>query len=73
MISKYPRNGEETRNKENNLDSYDYPPYDDNNYNNAISDRVYPWEDIGNFGKDHLSTSAEVSEACCNLRHFQFC
>ena len=39
---------------------FEYPPYDDNNYNNAITDRVYPWEDIGKFGNDRLSTSAEV-------------
>lgn len=44
----------------NGHQDFEYPPYDDNNYNNAITDRVYPWEDIGKFGNDRLSTSAEV-------------
>ena len=38
----------------------EYHPYDDNNYDNSIGVRKYPWEEIGSFGKDHLSTSAEV-------------
>ena len=38
----------------------EYHPYDDNDYDNSIGVRKYPWEEIGSFGKDHLSTSAEV-------------
>ena len=38
----------------------EYHPYDDNNYDNSIGVRKYPWEEIGSFGNDHLSTSAEV-------------
>ena len=38
----------------------EYHPYDDNSYDNSIGVRKYPWEEIGSFGKDHLSTSAEV-------------
>ena len=44
----------------NEKDHQDYHALDDNNYVNEISDKVYNWEDIGEFGKDHLSTSAEV-------------
>ena len=46
----------------NEKDHQDYPPFDDNNYENEISDKVYNWESIGEFGvgKDQLSTSAEV-------------
>ena len=60
MVSRYEDRDDHSRNEGNNQD-VEYQPYDDNNYNNAINDRVYPWEDFGKFDKDHLSTSAEVT------------
>ena len=62
MSSNYGDHGTDYANgKERGHQDFEYPPYDDNNYNNAITDRVYPWEDIGQFGNDRLSTSAEVN------------
>ena len=61
MISNYGDHGTDYGNANGRgHQDFEYPPYDDNNYNNAITDRVYPWEDIGKFGNDRLSTSAEV-------------
>ena len=60
MSSNYGDHGGDYTGNENEHQDFEYPPYDDNNYNNAITDRVYPWEDIGQFGNDRLSTSAEV-------------
>ena len=60
MSSNYGDHGGDYAGNEHERQDFEYPPYDDNNYNNAITDRVYPWEDIGKFGNDRLSTSAEV-------------
>ena len=59
MSSNYEDHGNDGEQLENNQD-LEYQPYDDNRYNNAISDREYPWEEIGQFGNGHSSTSAEV-------------
>ena len=61
MLSNYGDHGTDYGNENGRgHQDFGYPPYDDNDYNNAITDRVYPWEDIGKFGNDRLSTSAEV-------------
>ena len=60
IISNYEDNGNHAKNQESGQD-LEYQPYDDNTYNNVISDREYPWEEIGQFGTDHLSTSGEVN------------